>query len=354
MIHIQHLFIGGLLMKKISVNGNCSGCGLCIVNCHYLQENAEGNAEPVEGKAIEDKDFESVKKVINECPEHALQIVETGSTNKKGVAGAKEIINALKNKCNDFTVKRVNNSDVRLNCKDYYIPIPNSSKEYERDYTSKSSAKSAAKDEFRRLCYSETAYSPMIKKVFVEYKVNVLKPYYTCTDGEESVYYAYNQEIRKLLLNAYGEVCDVMGGKIKVPESWKDFSVYLPERDWVIGSLKNFDTRSTSSGIIIHFKDRGEYTSLSWYVDRLDFDYDETYVGESMFGKVKFKNMWYFSGFYDEAEEFVDDLKGSIDSMSGDIEDGAVSSVNYALETFEKKVKEELSAKISELEKCVK
>lgn len=263
-------------MKQISVNGNCSGCGLCIVNCHYLQENSEGNAEPVAGKAIQDKDLESVKKVINECPEHALQIVERGSTNKKGAAGVADIIAALKNQCNSFTVKKVNNSDVKLNSKDYYIPIPSSSKEYSRDYTSERSAKSAARDEFNRLCYSETAYRPMVKKVFVEYKVNVLKPYYTCTDTENSIYYAYNQQIRKLLSDVYAEIGEVLSGNNKVPESWKEFSVYLSERDWAIEPLKDFDERSTSSGIISDLKDRGEYTSLGWYVDRFDFDYDET------------------------------------------------------------------------------
>lgn len=341
-------------MKQISVNRKCSGCGLCIVNCHYLQENTEGNAEPVVGKAIKDKDIENVKKVIAECPENALQIVEVGNTNKKGAEGVAEIITALKNQCNSFTVKKISNSDVKLNIKDYYIPIPSSSSEYRRDYTSESSAKYAAKDEFNRLCYSETAYRPMIKKVFVEYKVNVLKPYYTCTDTEDSVYYAYNQQIRKLLLDAYAEIGEVLGGNNKVPESWKNFSVYLKEKDLSIEILKEFDERSTSSGIISDLKGRGEYTSLSWYVDRFDYDYDETYVGEGLFGKPKYKNMWYFSGFNEEAKEFIDDLKGSIDFMSGDIEDRAVENVNYALGEFEKKVKEALKAKISELEQYAK
>lgn len=341
-------------MKQISVNRNCSGCGLCIVNCHYLQENAEGNAEPVAGKAIHDKDLESVKKVIAECPEHALHIVETGNTNKKGVAGISDIISALKNQGNSFAVKKVSNSDVRLNSKDYYIEIPSSSKEYRSDYTSKGSAKSTAKDEFNRLCYSKTAFRPMVKKVFVEYKVNVLRPYYTCTDTEDSAYYVYNQQIRKFLSDLYLEIDEVLGENNKVPESWKEFNVYLSEKDRAIELLKTFDERSISSGIISDLRDRGEYTSLSWYVDRLNFDYDETYVGEGLFGKSRYKDMWYFSGFYEEAKEFIDDLKGSIDSMSRDIENGAVSSVNYALETFEKKVKEELNAKIADLEKYMK
>lgn len=341
-------------MRQINVNKQCSGCGLCIVNCGYLKENAEGNAEPIEGKAIENKDLERIKKIVEECPEQALQIIENGSTAKKGMAGVKEIIVALKNEYNNFSVEKVSTSDLSLDCKNYNIPIPISGKEYRREYTSESSAKSAAKDEFRQLCYAETAYRPMIKKVFVEYKVNVLKPYYTCIDSAESAYYKYNQGIRKLLSNTYAEICEVTAGKCKVPESWKNFSVYLSEKDWVVMPLKNFDERSTSSGIIADLNDRGEYTSLSWYVDRLDFDYDEIYAGEGIFGGTKYKKMWYFSGFNESAKEFIDDLKGAISSMSSDIVEGSVDIVNSSLGEFEKRVKEALNAKISELEQYVK
>ncbi|RUL51928.1 ferredoxin [Lysinibacillus antri] len=340
-------------MKQIHVNEKCSGCGLCIVNSPYLQENAEGNAEPVAGMAIQEKDMDSVMKVVGECPESALQIVETGNTNKTGAAGITDIINALKNQCDNFSVKKVSNSDIKLNIKDYYIPIPSSSREYKRDYSSESSAKSAAKDEFNRLCYSETAFRPMIKKVFVEYKVNVLKPYYTCTDTEDSAYYAYNQQIRKLLSDAYAEIGEVLGGNNKIPEDWKKFSVYLKEKDGNIVQLTMFDERSTSSGIISTMKDIS-HTGLNDYVNGMDFDYDEKYVGEGLFGKVKYKNVWYYSGFHDAAKEFIDDLTWAIGHMSSDIEEGVVIDVNHALKSFEKKVKEELSAKISELENLCK
>lgn len=340
-------------MKQISVNENCSGCGLCIVNCQYLQENAEGNAEPVPGKSVQDKDMDDVKKIINECPESALQIIETESTNKRGTAGVAEIIDILRNKCNSFRVEKISNSDVKLNSEDYYIDIPSSSNEYLTTYTSERAARAAAKDEFNRLCYSPTAYRPILKKVFVEYKIKVLKPYYICTNTEDSAYYYYNQQIRKLLSDAYAEICELINESNNIPEYWKDFSVYLKDDDWAIKQLKNFDERSTNCGIIGYLKDRGEYTSLNWYVDRLKYDYCESYVGEGLFGNLKFKNMWSFSGFYEEVQEFVNDLKDAIDGRSSYVEDEAVNCVNYALETFEKKVKEEFSEKISELEEYV-
>ncbi|MFD3156738.1 ferredoxin [Haloimpatiens sp. FM7330] len=338
-------------MKQIKVSEKCNGCGLCIVNCSYLQENSDGNAVPIESKAINDYDLETVKKIINDCPEKALSIVETSNTSKRGKAGLKDLIEMLKKKTNNFTVKKVSTNDVKLNCKDYYIAVPCSIKEYSRNYSSESQAKSVARDEFRRLCYSETAYRPIIKKVFVEYKVNVLKPYYTCEDAEGSVYFSYNKKIRKLLAEIYAEAQEICGGECALPICWKDFSIYLSERDFSISVLKEFDERSTSSGIISDLKDRGEYTSLDWYIDRMDFDYDEEYAGEGLFGKTKYKKKWYFSGFNEEAKEYIDDLKSSIDSMSSDISEEAANSINYVLGEFEKKVKEKLNEKIYELDR---
>lgn len=338
-------------MRKLKVSEKCSGCGVCIVNCDYLEENSEGNAIPIEGNAIKEADLGRIEKIINACPEKALSIVETSSTSKRGKSGLKDLVEILKKKTNDFTVKKVSADDVKLNCNDYYIAAPYSSKQYSRIYSSESQAKSAARDEFRRLCYSETAYRPIIKKVFVEYKVNVLKPYYTCEDVEGGIYFSYNKEIRKLLAEIYAEAQEICGGECVLSTCWKDFSIYLSEHEYPISTLKEFDKRSTSSGIISDFKEKKEYTSFDWYIDRMDFDYDEEYEGEGLFGRSKYKKKWYFSGFDDEAKEYIDDLRSSIDSMSSDISDDASNCVNYALEEFEEKVKEKLNEKIAELER---
>ena len=115
--------------------------------------------------------------------------------------------------------------------------------------------------------------------------------------------------------------------------------------------VKNFDDYSTGSGIIADFKSRGEYTSLRWYVDQMDFDYDEVYAGEGMFGRTKYKNQWHFSGFEAAAKEFVNDLKSSMDSVSDDITNNACGVVNCALDNFERKVKDALAQKAAEFKK---
>ena len=64
---------GKLTMKKIKVNEKCSGCGFCVVNCPYLEENNEGNAQPVLGKMIAESDLAAMEKLVQECPQCSAQ-----------------------------------------------------------------------------------------------------------------------------------------------------------------------------------------------------------------------------------------------------------------------------------------
>ena len=176
-------------MKQLRVNNKCSGCGLCVMNCTYLRENEDGNAEVIPGKAIAEQDIKTIQKIVQDCPEGALEIISTGSTAGTGIAGAQAVVRKLDRELKAIEVSEVESSKLDFNVDDFDIPIPRGSIEYRR-YSSKSAAKSAAREEFRRLCYSETAYRPVLKKIFVEYKVKRLRPYYTCTDTADSIYYS--------------------------------------------------------------------------------------------------------------------------------------------------------------------
>lgn len=335
-------------MKTLKINEKCNGCGLCIMNCEYLRENAEGNAEFIAGRYIQEEDIANVTKVVGECPCGAIQIVEESNTQKNGVEGAREVIEKLKKQIDGITIKR--QSDLKFDAKNYAIPVPYSAKDHIRNYSSESQARSAAKDEFNRLCYSESAYRPILKKIFVEYKVNVLKPYYDCSDIEGNIYYEYNQKIREILAKTYAEINSLVGAK--VPESWKNFSVYFSNNDWEIKMIAEFDERSTSSGIISALKDLS-HTSIDDYVSDMDFDYDEVYAGEGMFGRTKYKNEWYFTDFRRAAESFIDDLKWAIGYQASDIQEEATNLVDQALKSFENKLKDELQKKIVEIEKYI-
>lgn len=336
-------------MKKLQVTDQCNGCGVCIVNCSYLQENDEGNAVAVPGKYINEQDLPIVQKIIKDCPEQALSLIDVGGAARSGKAGAKEIIEKLKEYRKTFSVKRISGQDVPMDCKKYSIPVPHTNLEYRDCYSSESKARSAAKDEFRRLCYSEAAYGPMLKKIFVEYRVDVLRPYYLCEDTPDSIFYSYNQEIREYLADMYATLQEVYGNTLQVPSQWKSFSVYPDRRKYSIVDLLNeYDYYSDSSGIMEDFKS-SSYTQLSEYIDMMDFDYNERYEGSGLFGDKHSKN-WYFTGFNKQVEEFVSDLKSSVDCMSYEISERAANITNEVLGLFEDRVQDELDKKIKELE----
>lgn len=335
-------------MKQIKVNSKCNGCGLCIMNCTYLEEDDEGNARPVAGMAVKSTDIENVEKVIGECPEHALQIIETG-TRKVGMEGVKEVIDNLEKKLKKMEIKK--HVSVPLDAKDYYLSTPSSDKEFNRDYTSEGSAKSAARDEFRRLCYSENAYKPMIKKILVEYKVRTLKPYYDCEDEPESAYYIYNDMVRKYLTDAYAEISDLIGER-GIPDDWKNFNCYLSKSEWAIKDLEKFEENVDDSAIMDAFKGI-LYNSLDDYISGMDFECDEIYDGDGLFGNPRYKKKWYFSGFYDACSEFIENIKWSINYNSYEIAEHAERSIESAFDQFEEKMKKEIEIKIEEIKRYV-
>lgn len=337
-------------MKELKVNGKCDGCGLCIMNCKFLVENEEGNAEFVQGQVITDSDLEDVKKAVENCPQKAIEIVETKSTDKKGMDGVYEIVQNFKRQVSELVVAEPTPSDVKFDINEYFVSIPFSEKNHNRYYASEMQARNAATDEFERLCWSPDAYRPLLKKVFVEYKVNVLKPYYTCEDEEGNVYYEYNKQAREILNKTYVEINSLVEGKI--PESWKEFSVYPSPENNRIKHITEFDEASKESGIISTLRKELE-KSLYDYVSEMDFDYEEDYIGESIFGQAKYKKQWYFDGFFGAAESFIDDLKFAIDLQEGRIENRAKNVVTWAVFDFKRDFEEELQQKVTQLENYI-
>ena len=338
-------------MKQLRVNNKCSGCGLCVMNCTYLRENEDGNAEVIPGKAIAEQDIKTIQKIVQDCPEGALEIISTGSTAGTGIAGAQAVVRKLDRELKAIEVDEVDDSALDFDADSFDIPIPKGRVQYKR-YSSKSAAKSAAREEFQRLCYSETAYRPILKKVFVEYKVKRLRPYYTCTDTPDSAYYAYNQKVRKLLADARAEI-NMLLGREAVPQLWQEFSVYPSTKDWVIEVLTRFDDMSTSSGIIQNLREEGEYTRLSWYIDMMDFDDHEEYAGEGLFGHTRYKKVWEISGFNEQVESYIEDLRLAIGSQSCDLQNTAECDINAALKEFGEKLKKAIDEKLTQLKQYV-
>lgn len=341
-------------MKKLVVGSKCDGCGICTIQCpDYLRENDEGTAEAIEGKFVQEKNLAAIQKLIARCPQGALYLEGGGHTQKKGVEGLKDIIAWLEEEKDKIKVEPV--PEFKFDAKDYPVEIPSSNKEYDYNYSSEFEARLAAENEFERLCYSEKAYKTMLTKIFVEYRVSKLKPYYLCMDVKESAYYRYNEAVRKLLAEAYGEVQAVMGGKAKLPEKWNMVCIYPAESNYWLKELKEFgDSDKYPIGSVMdNFNSRGEYTKLKFYIDQMDFDDREEYVGKGLFGD-KYKTKYRFRGFSHAAREFVDDLKFSCNMVSDGFENMLTESAQHLMNDLEKVLKLAMEERILALKELCK
>lgn len=331
-------------MKELNVNEKCNGCGFCIVSApNYFGELPNGNAKAI--KIMIDKmDEDQVTNVIRNCPENAIVVTEKEdfSGNKKKLK--EYIINKIQKFNNEFKIEKVTKEEYEFWNGERGIYF-NISDEWPPAYNSESAAKSAAKQRFREQCYSEQVYRPKLKEIFVNYKVNKLKPFYTDPSKEDSAYYEIVQKVNSFLQNIESEL---KAYNINVASEWSSYT--YPVDEYTYYSLEHFDDRSMSSGIIDKLKSRGSYTTVDWYIDH-NVKISPMIVDrkETLFGGYRDINKYYYTGLYDAANEYGKDLSNAIARQSSEISSDVVNDINKQLESLEEDIHRKLEKKIQEL-----
>ena len=219
------------------------------------------------------------------------------------------------------------------------------------EYNSSRAAIKAGLAEFDKVAYSQ--YRRIILSIFVQYKNDKLKPFYTF--DENSFYAKNNQKYKKVLLEVLAEAKEITNDEIKLPTDFAEFNVCpgddssaLSRKDCVIG-LSTFEERSTHSGIMEEYRS-GSYSSLDSYEMYLDDDSFEMMDGTDWRGNFKTKEKYCFKGVNEAVNEFVKDLKGAMNFV--DIDEDAFSLLEMAMELYEKAIDHAIREKISDFEKA--
>ncbi len=337
-------------MKKFCVSNNCIACGQCIQMTDLLVENAVGKTEAASQGYITENFIEQAKEIVSECPAKAISIVEVGNTSVSGKDGLKELKRKLEEKLYAFQFPKVSLQDIKFDANNYSIAIPGSRGEYQYSYSSHSQAKSAGKEEFNRIMYSQ--YRPIILNVFVQYKNDKLQPFYTCERTEKSYYYRINKQIERILAEFANEASAISNENINFSNDFLKFDVYPDNRkdSYMNIALAGFEAKSTQSGIMAELN-KLSGTSLSSYADGLDTDDMEEYAGEGLFGGSKYKTKWCYSGIRSACEDYIKDLKWAMDFV--DIDEGALEIVQSIVEEYVKEAKKAMENKISDFAKVI-
>lgn len=331
-------------MKKFNVSANCIACGMCVIMTDLLEENNHGKVYAIESGYISEEYLFEANKIVEICPVDAISIVEVKSVKGIGEQGLKDLGEILENKLKDIKKVFVTKQDINFNSNNYSIDFGDAKGQYNYIYSNSSQAEAAGIAEFNRIAYSQ--YRPFILSVFVQYKNDKLKPYYTFDDS--SFYAKFNHKYEKILNEIVAEAQSLSSKSISFPDDFTKFDVYpggldSSYRENVTYTLRHFEEKSTQSGIIAEFKS-GSYSSLDSYKMYVDTDDMEVYCGEDWRGRSKFKVKYCYYSVYNAVKEFISDLKNAMNYV--DIDETALYFLSGAIDSYNKEIDKEVEKKI--------
>lgn len=332
------------MAKKVVVLSGCIACGLCTAS-EYIEENVDGTVAPKGGVVLTAEDERAFQSFMEECPAKVLSVEEVTSKMKE------EIVTQMKHEAETFELLVPTMESIYYEKERIKINAPGIVfGEMRYEYSSIGQAREAARQAIDKGFYSQRKTA--VQNIIKDYQVAKLSIYFEYKEIPENFYYSANQYARKILEGWVQEI------RLSKPE------VMIPEELLIIQTrpdsklIKEFQ-RFIKTGILdfagsILAELSGSLYSLSSYVDYCDFDDQEIYAGEGMFGRSKYKKRWCFRNTSKAFKEMEKDLEGECKSSFNEkIAEQVYSCIKGIIEEYSKNLREELKSKANELKKIV-
>lgn len=317
--------------SNLKINGSCIQCGSCL-GCGYsfLQTADDGTIVVLAGTILEEngKEIAALKEI---CPVNAFEITSTESKDKV----LKNLIEELK-KYNG--IKKPTESDFKFDQNSYSISIPSASGENRYEYSSSNAAESAALREFERVMYSRI--DTIILKVISEYRVKMVKPYYSSEEIDGSVYAINNKKVSEILSG----IKNILGNKL--PADFATINV-MPDRDDTWKMLNK--GQLISDELISAVRHEFDYPS-SQYDCYWDWDDMEVYEGTDWRGRDKYKDKYCYRDIYKAFRELAQDLLNACGWAHDDLESCATRHAEWLVEVYNRELDKVIKEKIQQIE----
>lgn len=319
------------MKMKLKINEKCIQCGSCL-GCGYdfLSSNNEGAIIIDKGFLIE-KDNTIFKNLNAICPVGAFELSESASKTQM----LSDLISELKKLSK---IEKPTQQNIKFDKNEYYVSTPYiASSRYE--YSSYSAADRAAEREFERMMFSQIKV--IILRIITEYRTKYIKPYYSKTVEEGSVYAKNNEKVSEILKG----IKNLLGENL--PQNFDQVNIF-PDDDFTWKMLNKGELVSDEVATLIY--DDFNYNP-SDYSHLWDTDYMEVMDGKNWRGEYKFKDKYCYKDMNKACNELAKDILTQCGYAKDNIEKHALSGISWLVKQYNEKLEKLIENKIEIVQK---
>ena len=338
-------------MKKFKIKDGCIACGLCSSMCDLFKSDALGKAYVESGHLIDNT--VNCKEIVEICPVNVIEVINASKTTRKGKQGLQDLKQMLKKELDKIPLKEAKKSDIPFDYNEYQLSFGYCRSSSSYDYSSYSSAERAGLSEFSKV-YNQ--YEGLYHGVVSQYKNNYLRPYYML--DETSFYSQNNQKYEMVLKDFVNELKELAGEYANLLVDFEKFDVYPGDRLF-LGKMekRNSDRKSSVDCLanIDQWISGIEVSKQPYGKDCYSVDVDDTevYIGDGLFGNMKFKTKYRYYRVDKTVEEYKKDVIGHFKSFGYEIASEAFAYYQNAIRDYNNAIKDEIEFKLKQLDELI-
>lgn len=181
-------------LKRISINENCSACGICYGSSEHFAALTDGKATN-KYKVLPQKAIAEVDSVIEMCPSDAISLISSEYASENVSQFLKKAKKAYKRVIKKTLPKvKFDDSNYKIKCPDFNLRSDprGVSKDYDR----------TDRDGFMYFKYSVFPYTKQIvQNMLIDYKTSTLSAFYNIKKDPNNFYKKVNEKLRLELAN---------------------------------------------------------------------------------------------------------------------------------------------------------
>lgn len=213
-------------MKVFSVSDTCIACGECLLSTDLLVNDGEGYAVPALGRYIDDgQQLKAARQLVEQCPVHALSIVEKNSVSAEGEAGLLQLAEVLEKRMRAVEIPDISNRELEFKESEYHIEH-GWVDERKETYPTWNKACKAGEEQFKAVYWNHM--QAFVTSALSQYKSKVLRKYYDLSDPKHTYYAQIGTVMANILGEIQGEACSLGLSPWRFP---KGFTNFCPEED---------------------------------------------------------------------------------------------------------------------------